>query len=70
MYESIEINLVAGIPVHIEVKDENGQFHEHNYASTNLQQIVVELRRTYPNQLIDAKINQLGLNYGTLCIAC
>lgn len=70
MFQEIEMQLVAGIPVQIEVKDEKGKLHEHNYASINLQQIIVELRRTYPNQLIDARINQLGLNYATLSIAC
>ena len=70
MYQEIQDQLVAGIPVRIYVKDENGNEYEHNYASTNLQQIIVELRRTYPNQLIDARINQLGLNYATLAIAC
>jgi hypothetical protein len=50
--------------------DENGQWHEHNYASINMLQIEVDLKRTYPGQLIDAMINQLGLNYATLSIDC
>lgn len=70
MFQEIQDQLIAGIPVQIEVKDEQGNLTEHNYASSNLQQIIVELRRTYPNQLIDARINQLGLNYATLAIAC
>lgn len=70
IYTDIENNLVHGIPVSLEVKDEKGKLHEHNYASTDMQQIVVELRRTYPNQLIDVRVNQLGLNYATLSIAC
>ena len=70
MFQEIQDQLIAGIPVQIEVKDEQGNVTEHNYASSNLQQIIVELRRTYPNQLIDARINQLGLNYATLAIAC
>jgi hypothetical protein len=70
IYTEIELNLIAGIPVQVEVMDENGQWHEHNYASTNMLQIEVDLKRTYSGQLIDAMINQLGLNYATLSIDC
>lgn len=70
IYTEIELNLIAGIPVQVQVMDEKMKWHEHNYASVNLLQIEVDLKRTYSGQLIDVNINQLGLNYGTLSIDC
>lgn len=66
----LNIDLIEGIPVSIEVKTSTGETIEHNYDSSNLQQIVVNLKRTYSGQIIDATVIQMGLNFGTLSIAC
>ena len=49
---------------------ENKQTIEHHYDSSDLQQIVVNLKRTYSGQIIDANIIQMGLDFGTLTISC
>ncbi len=66
----LNIDLISGIPVTINVTTENKETIEHNYDSSDLQQIVVNLKRTYSGQIIDANIIQMGLDFGTLTISC
>lgn len=66
----LNIDLINGIPVTINVTTENKETIEHNYDSSDLQQIVVNLKRTYSGQIIDANIIQMGLDFGTLTISC
>jgi hypothetical protein len=66
----LNFDLIQGIPVTMIVTNEKKETIEHNYDSSDLQQIVVNLKRTYSGQVIDATIIQMGLNFGFISISC
>lgn len=66
----LNFDLIQGIPVTMIVTNEKKETIEHNYDSCDLRQIIVELKRTYSGQVIDATIIQMGLNFGFLSISC